>query len=752
MTNKILLDVSTATGTTPDTTAAADRGEALVNTTDRKIYVRGAAGEAVPVSQKIEDHDPARAYKEGDLALNGTELVQCKADIAAKAYLASDWTIISPPAGVGSTAILKAPTAVDHNTIDTTGNPTYLGLVVAGDPLQSVDLLRVGPDGPGGVPRSRVDFEGVPSATLSGNVMRITQVGHGLTARGQPVAWDGSGYAAADANLLDSEPFVGIVEEVLSSNSFILRTSGICDQLQAAAFPGGVITDATLYYLQDAAGTLGTTPASTGQKQPAVYVIEGTTGIVLAAPYGYVGRDGDEMTGGLSFGSSTVGGKTNVSRHIDVYGGTYGLSVQTGILNVVSDAGTGTIRLVSSDVTVEGAATFEAGLDVAGAVTISDGNLVLDKSGDATDQLFRLDADTGQNQRVRFTDGSGSPLNIVSYSTAITTNSQLLELGDTAFDVVEFIANTVGRYNWYCGTGNLDAALDSNGFYLFGSTGLVTTGALKIEAEINESTLAVTAEGITIGHDASNAYFDNALNVGDVQFRFGGTTEAYIDNNGDLVASSDSLSGFAIGRGVNNAYLDNIGDTGNIQFRWGGTVRASFDNDGSLFVERDGTSGTPAIVVGHGGANAVGIYSEAGAGKLAVNGPNGSEAAVVDNAGTTAGEARTVMTREKGDDRYAVIADGIKNGSDWSNPTRSKGSPYTNGSSGYRMVSISVSTGGSTSDIRLQVNDGTSYITVAKATGSDRTVVLTAMVPAGRSYRLNEVGGTSTVTEWAELS
>lgn len=46
-------------------------------------------------------------------------------------------------------------------------------------------------------------------------------------------------------------------------------------------------------------------------------------------------RAGDTMSGGLHFGSAVAGSQTDVSRHIDLYGGSYGLSVTGGTLNHV---------------------------------------------------------------------------------------------------------------------------------------------------------------------------------------------------------------------------------------------------------------------------------------------------------------------------------------------------------------------------------------------------------------------------------
>ena len=59
-----------------------------------------------------------------------------------------------------------------------------------------------------------------------------------------------------------------------------------------------------------------------------------------ATANGAVQRSGDTMQGGLHFGSTLSLGVTDISRHVDLWGGTFGLNVTSARLNIVSPAST----------------------------------------------------------------------------------------------------------------------------------------------------------------------------------------------------------------------------------------------------------------------------------------------------------------------------------------------------------------------------------------------------------------------------
>lgn len=50
----------------------------------------------------------------------------------------------------------------------------------------------------------------------------------------------------------------------------------------------------------------------------------------------YVKKSGDTMSGALKFGSETVDEPTDLSRHIDLYGGTYGISITSYTMNFLT--------------------------------------------------------------------------------------------------------------------------------------------------------------------------------------------------------------------------------------------------------------------------------------------------------------------------------------------------------------------------------------------------------------------------------
>lgn len=346
MTNKILLDTNTTSGQEPATTVAADAGEIAINIADKKIFARDAAGVPVVVASTIFEHSDSLAYKTGDLTVRGTQFLKCLGDIPAKAFDIGDWQVVSPPGDPGSSAILQVPSAADHNTVDLTGLPTYVGLEVVADTAQSANLIVA--------ERSAIGASGVPNAVLSGNVRKITQIGHSFASRGRPVAVSGGSYVLADANNA-AHVVVGIIEEVIDVNTFILRFSGYTDNLQASSFPGGTITAWSEYFVGATPGTLSLTPPVSGRRIPVLYTKDGTTGIVLTTPDRPVSAGGDEMSGGLEFGMSPAGGETDLTRHIALYGTTSGFNVSSSNqVNIVANAGNGILKLFADKVEIPG--------------------------------------------------------------------------------------------------------------------------------------------------------------------------------------------------------------------------------------------------------------------------------------------------------------------------------------------------------------------------------------------------------------
>lgn len=732
MSNKFLFDIGGTTGQSPSATTAADAGEIALNLVDSKIWARASSGAAQVVADKILPYSASKAYKANDLTVRGTQLLQCIANIPAKTYDANDWTVISPPADSGSTEILRAPTTADHNTVDLSGNPTFTGLEIVPATGQSADLFRAGGTGPVGGRRARIDARGFPSFALSGATTVITQVGHPFGARGQVVSYNGTQYLKSISTDVSTRIPVGIVDEVIDANTFVLRTAGMTNQLQTSAFPGGVITKGAIYYLSSVEGELSLSPPASGQAVPVMVTTHAAnSALVIISPKQALLRDGDAMEGGLSMGSATVSDEKDLSRHISLYGTTYGFSVTASQLNIVSGNGGQPIKLISSAInlsantTVNGSATvtgdifaasgtgtmklshngtygylqnLAAGdinfrnssgtvvgtvrvdasasahddstlmtrlkgdnrwlklsggtvtgtLQINGATTVSMGGFIVDRTGEAAATYVNIKGDASVQRGVRIANNSGTYVTALSIET-----SGALQFGGSANPVVQYVASSTGRHNFYCGTGNLDAALDSDGFYLFGGTGLATTGKLTVNGSIDTGTLAVTG-GIALGHGGSNGYLDNSEG-GQIQFRWSGTNKAALDTDGYLIASVHQSGGLTFGRGSNHAFINDVANTGNLYFQQGGVDRMtirSVVNGGEVVIDRDGTSSNPAMLIK--GTYTTGVYNDSN-GRFSIY-ADSTKCAQFDFTGTILNASVSVVTREKGDARYAYDA------------------------------------------------------------------------------------------------
>lgn len=78
---------------------------------------------------------------------------------------------------------------------------------------------------------------------------------------------------------------------------------------------------------------------------------------------------GGTLTGGLGFGSAVASAANNVSRHLALYGTTFGLSITSGTLNVVAN-GVAELAVTGTGITIAGAASVGGSLNVGGAAVI----------------------------------------------------------------------------------------------------------------------------------------------------------------------------------------------------------------------------------------------------------------------------------------------------------------------------------------------------------------------------------------------
>ena len=210
--------------------------------------------------------------------------------------------------------------------------------------------------------------------------------------------------------------------------------------------------------------------------------------------------------------------------------------------------------------------------------------------------------------RLRFSRATvpSTHTNVISRALAsVSGDEDWLMYGDTAWDRVQFLADSGGRFDFYCGTGNLDAAINSNGFYMFGGNGLATTGKGLFSATIDPDTLAVT-NGVLVDHGGSNGYVAN-LDVGALDIRVGGsgTSETVASFNADKTS----------------------------------TFNGSTTVSGQVITTGNGTNAAPAFVVGSTGFNN-GIFNDTG-GRLAF-GVAGAQAARVDPVGTSSPATNTM--------------------------------------------------------------------------------------------------------------
>lgn len=303
MANKIKLRRSLTTGAKMPAGTAADAGEVGVNIPDGKIYMRNASGAPVLVADRIKDHSAAQAYDAGDFVVRDGVFMRARVNMAAGAFNAANWDAVG--GGNAQGAILQLPDSALRNTINLLGKPTYKGLVIRGDSAQTANLLEVPGTTAGDTRGALVDPTGFPVDRFAVNIFRVVQASHPFLYRGQPVAFDGGQWVPADASN-PARVALAVVEQRIDDNTFVLRTGGRMEQLQAAAFSGGSMVAGRVYYVSGTEpGKLTSTP-STIRPDPALIYLGGNAAIVVAgtgtAETDYVSVSGDTMSGPLTMG------------------------------------------------------------------------------------------------------------------------------------------------------------------------------------------------------------------------------------------------------------------------------------------------------------------------------------------------------------------------------------------------------------------------------------------------------------------
>ena len=149
----------------------------------------------------------------------------------------------------------------------------------------------------------------------------------------------------------------------------------------------------------------------------------------------------------------------------------------------------------------------------------------------------------------------------------INADSQVFRMGNEFYDTMEFLTESTGRFDFFNGTGTLDASINSNGLFVQGSDGIVTNNAGNFGVDFDQTTLTYS-KGVRIDHNGSNAAISN-LDVGDIAFRFGGSgqanTVAAFDSTGKLTVNTlDSTGNVLIGAKTTEVsrFLDVATDSG----------------------------------------------------------------------------------------------------------------------------------------------------------------------------------------------
>lgn len=278
MTNKIRLSRSAVTGAVPAAGTAADAGEVSVNYTDGKVFLKDASGVVTVVADRVSAYSASKKYAVGDFCVQAGALYHCNTAVTTpETFNAGKWTSLTGGGGGGdvSGAVILAPMTSARNRIATVGLPAVTGLTVRGDPAQTADLQVWEPTQASDSGKLNIDSLGFPGPRFGAAAFRAGAATHPFTAIGQAVSFNGNWIRKTGTG-----PTYGLLQEIIDANTIVVRTSGAITNLNAAAFAGGAISNATLYYpSQSVAGQL-TTMRPAGEKA-VLLTTSLTTGLVL---------------------------------------------------------------------------------------------------------------------------------------------------------------------------------------------------------------------------------------------------------------------------------------------------------------------------------------------------------------------------------------------------------------------------------------------------------------------------------------
>jgi len=265
---------SLTVGNIPPAGTAADYGRIAFNIQDRVLWAYDSAGTPRVIAKNIGDYDPTRAYRIGDLAVNGGIIYRSNANINAVAFNPLNWDVLNDWRAV---LLYRTPTAQAQATMLMGTTAISARFRAAVSQVASLMEWRNGAD----EVVSNIDNLGYPGRTFGRAVFRVDQVAHGFTAVGQPIRFDGTNWVLA--NPATAAGFtMAVVARVISANAFEAQTAGRIDDLGALAFETGSYAANTLYYASTSTpGRLtATAPGSETQQNLVLKTTSGNSGVL----------------------------------------------------------------------------------------------------------------------------------------------------------------------------------------------------------------------------------------------------------------------------------------------------------------------------------------------------------------------------------------------------------------------------------------------------------------------------------------
>jgi hypothetical protein len=235
---------------------------------------------------------------------------------------------------------------------------------------------------------------------------------------------------------------------------------------------------------------------------------------------------GIQSTSAVSFGSSAASSTTDLTKHINLYGGTYGLNVTSGNLNLVSN---GNFQFVYGPTTFVAASLTSSGnLTIANAFTALNGTFAgnLGIGGNVTATGGILGVNTNSNASAgnvgEYLSFSGSSASTTSLTTGTAANVATLSLTAGDWDVWANIS-------YVAGTSTSTTAF----------IGWLSTTSATLPTNPNSG-----AFFSTIGTTHTNTANGPTFSVGKIRLSIASTTNVYLSTQCAFTASTQSGYGF----------------------------------------------------------------------------------------------------------------------------------------------------------------------------------------------------------------